>query len=737
MTWTKWIFLIEVLGLARQGLAQAVPKLPAFEVDRVRDSTYMINLTRTVKQQLQTLTRQPQTARNDTLRFSRLYYLGRIYKVWPNRKDSTLYFGYALIREAQKSRNLIYEVNGTILLEDYYHTVQQNTPKALRLNFDILTLLEKATRRPGLSWRINVNLGDLYALSKDYPNALRYLDQAKRILAETPNYDRATRTNLQIDIEQHIGSVYNKQGKFAESEAHYRAAEALLANDQSKATHGYVYDDLAELYMKYGYFDKALPYARKAETIWQGLRPTDASNSWGTLAYVYFGLKQDERAMEYAQKVLQLKKPSNSLQEQAYFVLYQLYERRKDWENSAAYFRKYIAARDTIIARYQSEKLTTLQKQDELARMALQNQQARQLQTAQLLNVQKQAELDRLRALAQAESLTKKAQFTEQKRLLDNERANARLSRQRSLHKLEQETYRQETQFEQRIRRGLVGGLLLLLFFTGALGLSYRRNQRQQHQIQQLNTHLEQTVAARTVELQTANDELRQKNRALREADNRIIQTQESERQRIAADLHDDLGGTLSTLRRKITDGQRQFSQTQTGTLFNELAPLIQKSNDDLRRIAHNLMPPEFARMGLANAIDQLVGAVPGTPTHVEFITSGTVVKLPIPVELNLYRIVSELLTNVQKHAQASRATVQLLYYGDQLSILVEDNGVGIDAEKARKSDGIGLKNSILRADYIGAALHRETNEGGTFILIELPYAATATSSEPGPDSAG
>ena len=736
MKLTNWVLLIGLLGPAADGLSQSIPQMPAFSVDRVRDSNYMIDLTYTVKQQYEMLTHLPQTAQNDTLRFSRLYYLGQIYKVWPGRKDSTLHFGYELIRQAQKSRNLMYEVNGNILLEDYYHTVQQNTPKALRLNFAMLAMLEKAARRPGISWRINANLGDLYALSKDYVNALRYLNEAKRMLTETPDFDRDMKINLQIDLEQHIGSVYNQQGKFTKSEVHYRAAEAMLSNEQSKATHGYVYDDLAELYMKQGKFNSALPYALKAEAIWKIVRPTDASNSWGTLAYVYFGLGQDDRAMEYAQKVLQLKNPSNSLREQTYFVLYQLHERQKDWEKSASYFRRYIQARDTIVSRRQSQELTTIQKQAELQQMALQNQQARQLQAERLLNVQKQAELDRLRLVTQTEMLTKKAQLTGQKHRFDNERAAARLNRQRTLQQLEQQAHEQQTQFEQRIRVVLIGGLLLSLLFTGALGLSYHRNQRQQRQIQQLNAHLEQTVVHRTAELQLANTELIQKNYALREADSRIIQTQESERQRIAADLHDDLGGTLSTLGRKITDGQRQFGQSVAAALFNELAPLIQKSSDDLRRIAHNLMPPEFARIGLVNALDQLVGAIPKTPVYVEFITSGTVVKLPVAIELNLYRIVSELLTNVRKHAQASRATVQLLYYDEHLSLLIEDNGIGINAERAEPSTGIGLKNSILRADYIGAMLHRETSGGGTFILIELPYATALASPKFDPDSA-
>ncbi len=222
-----------------------------------------------------------------------------------------------------------------------------------------------------------------------------------------------------------------------------------------------------------------------------------------------------------------------------------------------------------------------------------------------------------------------------------------------------------------------------------------------------------------------------------KETDNRIIQTQESERQRIAADLHDDLGGTLAVIRRKITDGKVQFAHSDAHQVFEELDPLIQKSNDDLRRIAHNLMPPEFARTGLRGALEQLIGAIPKQPTQVVFLVSGYERTLPTQVELTVYRIVSELVQNICKHAQARRASVQLLYYTDRLCVEVEDDGVGIDADKLNESDGIGLKNSTLRADYIGALVRRESGKGGTFISVELPYSSFHDTTHASPDFIG
>ena len=223
--------------------------------------------------------------------------------------------------------------------------------------------------------------------------------------------------------------------------------------------------------------------------------------------------------------------------------------------------------------------------------------------------------------------------------------------------------------------------------------------------------------------VQTVRQQLEIQNRQL-QAD--IIQTQESERQRIAADLHDDLGGTLATLRRKIADGRQRFSQADVRATFDALEPLIEQSNADLRRIAHNLMPPEFSRIGLCNALEQLVRSQLPQPTRFSFIRAGVEQKLPLDTELNVYRIVSEQIQNINKHAQASRAAVQVLYYGDKLTVTVEDDGVGSRSTKTdAESEGIGLKNSRLRAEYIGARLWREVGEGGTLVVLDVPYSTT------------
>ncbi len=223
--------------------------------------------------------------------------------------------------------------------------------------------------------------------------------------------------------------------------------------------------------------------------------------------------------------------------------------------------------------------------------------------------------------------------------------------------------------------------------------------------------------------LQLARQQLEAQNRTLQAA---LIQTQELERQRIAADLHDDLGGTLATLRRRIADLYQYSPDALMTEQLDRLVPLTQKSSDDLRRIAHNLMPPEFFRIGLRHALEQLVGSQPAQPTQFSFIVSGTEQKMPMETELNAYRIVSELMHNIHKHAQANRAAIQLLYLDNRLSITVDDDGVGNQVDSSRhKTGGIGLKNNRLRAEYIGATLWHHVSAAGTLVILEIPYPST------------
>lgn len=195
------------------------------------------------------------------------------------------------------------------------------------------------------------------------------------------------------------------------------------------------------------------------------------------------------------------------------------------------------------------------------------------------------------------------------------------------------------------------------------------------------------------------------------------IDVQESERKRIASDLHDDIGSTIATAKRLLTELQEVSTPEEIKRITDETRFLISEANDDIRRITHNLMPPNFERLGLKNALQYLVQRAGSKNLDFEFICFGEEVKLDPEKEINLYRITSELIHNVQKHSGASKAAVQLIFYPTQVVITVEDNGTGF---KVESHSGLGLSNIKLRVEYIGATVNFDSGSQGTHAMIEL-----------------
>ena len=202
----------------------------------------------------------------------------------------------------------------------------------------------------------------------------------------------------------------------------------------------------------------------------------------------------------------------------------------------------------------------------------------------------------------------------------------------------------------------------------------------------------------------------------------KIITAQEQERQRIAQDLHDDLGSTLSMLKNKLSENYEDTLEMQ----------IADKAVNDLRHISHNLMPTTFLLKGLKEAIQELVFLNKKmVKIDIDFICSGIEKKLGWEVELSIFRIVKELVNNAIKHAKPTKIVVQMLYFEAFLYISVEDDGIGMTNFNAEFSSGIGIKNIILRVNYLNGKMNQESSENGTLISIEIPYEPNTKSQNP------
>ncbi|GAB3946591.1 hypothetical protein GCM10028805_17360 [Spirosoma harenae] len=675
--------------------------LPPFKIDRRGDLAYMDSLSRVVKKVYAHLSSEHKTRLNDSLRFETLYYLGRLYGRWAGHKDSIRYFGNELVRQARERQDTEFEIRGILLDEYYYHNILQNYPGALRVNLQALDALRKAKVRPPIAWRVDMNLGEIYGISGDTTNALRFLKKALSGLMKTKNLPGTDFINFQMEIEQKIAFIYFDHN-FSESEKHFLAVEALFSNKDHQSNHAYSYDDLSELYLKYQQYNKAIYYGKKAALIWEAMNnPFGMAGTWSTLACAYAELGQNELALAYTNRVFAQQRAISYSRRRAHYARYVVAERQGDWKNGLINYKQFIILRDSAESDLRAKELATIQKRAELDQLTTQNQQEHQLQHQRLLMIQKQAELDRLRANVQNDALREKALLAEQDRQLDNQKAQLLLASQQSRQKqlqnqFQKERFQKEAQLQQNhlIYVGTTSlfliSVLILLLYTQQL-----RKRRAEAVLQLTKTQAE--------------------------ANAQIMNAQDSERQRIAADLHDDLGGVIATINHLLSQTLQSHSIREFQQRILQIKQVSAQAGDKVRQIAHNLMPPDFERLGLVESVQQFIRSL--NDPRFQFVVFGHPRRLTPEIELNAYRIISELIHNIQKHAQAQHVSVQLLFHSDSLSLVIEDDGIGNQSTKnTAKLLGIGLKNISSRVNFLNARWQTDATEQGTSTLVEIPY---------------
>jgi signal transduction histidine kinase len=189
------------------------------------------------------------------------------------------------------------------------------------------------------------------------------------------------------------------------------------------------------------------------------------------------------------------------------------------------------------------------------------------------------------------------------------------------------------------------------------------------------------------------------------------IETQEQERKKIAEDLHDDLGSTLALLKEQI--GINQTNATQ----------IAEKAIKDLRQISHQLVPLDFYAFGFMPSLNKHVQNLKETGMNIVLINFGEPKKLAIDVELNIYRIIVELLHNIKKHSQHKEATLQVIYHPNLLHVAIERQHKEIKKPKPGNSEGLGERSILARIDYINARIiEKGTPENGYSFVFEVPY---------------
>lgn len=204
-----------------------------------------------------------------------------------------------------------------------------------------------------------------------------------------------------------------------------------------------------------------------------------------------------------------------------------------------------------------------------------------------------------------------------------------------------------------------------------------------------------------------------------------MIAGQEKERQRLAADLHDSVGATLAAAKLQFNYLiKNQNDAKYSEELIKKTSSLLEDAYVEIRSMAHLKNSGVMAKNGLLPAIEKLTENASGiNDIKFEIQSFGLEQRLENSLEISVFRIVQELVTNIIKHANATQGTVHLTNHNNSLNIMVEDNGVGFDPKKTMKTKkGMGISSIDKRVNHLEGKFNIESRKNqGTTVIIDIP----------------
>lgn len=204
----------------------------------------------------------------------------------------------------------------------------------------------------------------------------------------------------------------------------------------------------------------------------------------------------------------------------------------------------------------------------------------------------------------------------------------------------------------------------------------------------------------------------------------KVIAAQEEERKRIARELHDSTGQSLTSLLVGLHNLKDAEEQALVPARIDALRDIVSQTLDEVRQMAWQLRPSTLDDLGLVSAIQRYIDDYQQRfDVQVDFIARDVDERLPVEMETVIYRVIQEALTNIVRHAQASSASVIIDRRANTLRIIVEDNGIGFALTDKQDGKSLGLQGIRERAALFNGTLIIETEPGqGTSLFLEIPF---------------
>ena len=588
-----------------------------------------------------------------------------------------------------------------------------NTDKAVQYITRALQINERTGNRLKMAQNLG-NIGVMRYMQGNYAVALEYVYKALKIFEELKD---KTGTANQLGA---IGCIYHAQKNFMMALRYDTAALNSYKAMGQKPGQAMQLGNIANEYDALGEHEKALDQLLQAMKLYEELGNDEGvARNLNNIGVAYDNRHDYYNAMINQVKALQLYKKLKNQNGIAHTYGYigQMYLRlatdstKKEGEGAAGIN---LAAYGIAMPRTKTDKLREATRYLTTA-VAM----SKQINSLDFLQVFSQNLSDAQNMLGNyKEALASYKQYVLYKDSVFNNENNKKITglehareldlKESKIKILEQGNRLKDLRAEKEMlaMRILIGGIVMVVIMAAGVIMYYVRRQRAEKMLanEKMNTLM--------------------KEQELRSVSN-MLEVQEQERRRIASDLHDRLGSMLSTVKLYFNAVEEEVDtlEQQNRDQYLKATSLLDDACDEVRKISHDLVSGELVKFGLVSAISQLKDTIEDTgKLKINLFVFGMEARLDSAIEIALYRVIQELMNNILKHAKAGEVTIQLNNVENNLNIVVEDNGVGFDAEQAQAKDGMGMRNMETRVKKLKGTISLDSGKGrGTTTIIDIP----------------
>lgn len=590
--------------------------------------------------------------------------------------DSLSYYKNVIDENAKQSNLYAYK-----WIINYYITIDTDSSEyysKLALNH-----FKKLNDKGGQAFAYN-SMAKVASNKGDLKEAQRYAITALELAVELEDKNR------EALCHSFLARIQQRSNNIKDALHHFDKALNILRDIDNHITHGMVYANIAVFNGDIGQNDKAIDYYNKAnkEYVLGGSKLGEINTLMGLGAFFYDINEMDSFQLMIRKSILlaqnHFKGKPNTVEITGYQNLAVYFYEREMWDSASFYLNKYNSGNKEI------GNVTNLPDGYEL--------------------------------LAEIDFLSKKYREAYRNLLLAKNISDS-LSKESHLEEVVkiQRKYNYEMEEKKRIHAELSAvkaneQRIIYLFLALAtilvaiiLVLTYR-------------SRIEKGKKELLLKEQKINELLN--NQEIRALD-MMMEWQEKERKRVAKDLHDRLGSMLSTIKLQFSsmEGKIEKIREENASQFSLTCNLLDEAVEEVRRVSHNMISGTLTKFGLVPALEDLANNIMASgQISCELIVSHMEERLSGNQEIMIYRMIQECVSNALKHSQAKSLIIQLIRHDEELTVMVEDDGVGFKLDDAKEKKGLGLSNVESRVKQLNGRCTFDTAPGqGTTIIAEIP----------------